>query len=141
MDRCNERHFDAINMEYAFAHLFGATNVTRDEAGGADFFHRGDTRSFGQLLVTTATELEKRVGRLKFRSDEMDGDEAGRELRTAVSGLKAIGETLREESADQVTDEYQWLIIGELILTVASLLNYIEARESLLLGIFPPPRQ
>ena len=140
MEGWNDRQCNPINMEYAFAHLFGTGNVTRSHAGGADFFRRGDARSFGRLLVTTATELEKRVGQLKFRSDGIESGETGRELKSALSGLKAIGETLQDETGHQVADDYHWLTIGELILTIASLLDYIEARESLLLGIFAPPR-
>ena len=124
----NGNHFGTAEIEYAFVRLLGASAWRDDESWDGGFFRRGNSQSFGRLLVKTAAHLEKRVGRLKSPAEDLGDVAARRQLTSAISGLQAIGEGLQEEEDEQPAGSHHWLTIGELVLTIAALLECIEAR-------------
>src|SRR2546425_11659909 len=119
----NRTHDDTLGMEYAFAQLLGAGR--RSETWDGGFFSQGDSQSFGRLLETAAVHLEERVSRLEIRSHERGQTRAERQLQSSIRGLKAIGEALREEPAQAAPGDHQWLLVGELVLAIAGLLECI----------------
>jgi hypothetical protein len=115
----------SLEIEYAFSQLLDATG-RRVEAWDGGFFRNGDAQSFGRLLETAAAHLEERVSRLNLRSCEWGQARAERQLQSSIRGLKAISQALREEPAQAAAGDHQWLVIGELVLAIAGLLEWIE---------------
>jgi len=128
----------SLEIEYAFAQLFGAGR--RSETWDGGFFSQGDSQSFGRLLETAAVHLEERVSSLATRSHERGLPRAKRQSHSSIHGLTAIGQALREEPAQAADDDHQWLLIGELILAIAGLLECLEHPQHFPTGTVGPSR-
>ena len=132
----NRTRNGSLEIEYAFAQLLG--NGRRSEGWDGGFFSHGDSQSFGRLLEAAAVHLEERMSRLEIRSRERGQPRAKRQLHSSIHGLKAIGEALREEPAQTAVDDHQWLLVGELVLAIAGLLECLEHPQHFPMGVVGP---
>jgi len=123
--------YDAVSIEYAFAHLLEKPIGARGGVHDADVFRYGSVKGLGQLLDATADHLSKRISRIQFAPIESQAGGAKAQLEASIRGLKAIAkEMMQKQDADKnrESEDYHWLIIGDLVQTIASLLNHVEGK-------------
>jgi hypothetical protein len=121
--------FDAHTIEGSFKYFFGSTGTTRGGPYDADLLREGNPKELGALVEMLAARLEERIAGLDFAAFEEGG---GRNvpkvtLEGAARSLKAIAADMKKRK-DKEHEDYHWEIIGDLVSTVAALLQMLEAK-------------
>lgn len=115
--------YNAVGIEYSFAFLLGLKIGVRGRINDADVFRIGSVKKLGKLIEATASSLQERCNKIKFSAEEVrDGDNKPKTF-VAIKGLKDIAKEMKN-SRDKEPDDYHWLIIGELIQIIDSILRH-----------------
>ncbi len=123
--------YDAVQIEYAFAHLLQKPIGARGGLHDADVFRHGSVKELGKLLDATAEHLSRRISIIQFAPIECEAGGAKAQIQGSLLGLKGIAkEMMQEQDTDEnrESEDYHWLIVGDLVQTIASLLNHIEGK-------------
>lgn len=120
LDQLSGLGYHAVGIEYAMAILFGDPLGQRGMDHDADVFRHSDTSELSKVVFRIADTIESRIKNLQFANDENGSPK--KRLETVATSLRGIAEAM-SNSKEEETQDYHWLIIGELVLTVASLLD------------------
>lgn len=121
--------FDAVRIEYAFAFFFEKGIGKRGGLHDADVFRAGEYKELGKLLEVFAQHFAKRVERVQFAPEESQNGGAKARLSIAIESLAEMGATLKKHKGREPED-FHWAIIGDLIGSLAALLDHIEGEET-----------
>lgn len=123
MEQFKGAGYNAVGIEYSFAHILNKEIGARGGLNDADVFRIGSVKELGKLLEDTVKQLEDRCNKIRFTENEtVDG---GLKPRTFVP-LKRLQELAIEmqKSKAKEADDYHWLIIGELVQIIDSVLRH-----------------
>jgi len=120
--------FDAVKIEHQFAMLLGEELGRRGGLNDADIFRNGDLEKIGRLIQKSVEILEVRINRIEFQPSERELGGTLARLKAGIDSLKNLGKMM--ESKEEIEkNDYHWLIVGDLVMTIAGLLDYIERRQ------------
>lgn len=116
--------YDAVGqIEYAFGALFANKAGDRRTSHDADVFRNGDPESLKGLVGDLANALEYRMTSFLAFSPE-DNESGGTQARitAAINNLRRLPEKITKDEPE----DYHWLLIGNLVWVIASLLDHFE---------------
>lgn len=120
LDQLSGLGYNAVGIEYAMAILFGDRIGERGLAHDADVFRDSTTAELAVVIRRIADTIETRTQNIQFKEDGNGSPK--KRIGTVATSLRNIAEAMENSNEEEVQD-YHWLIIAELILTIASLLD------------------
>ena len=119
--------YDAVEIEYGFAYFFEEPIGKRSGAHDADAFRGGEYADLGELLEKFAAHFRKRLGRIRFSPLEERGGGAKANLDASIDSIERMGTKIKGHQGRE-PDDYHWEIIGDLVHTIAALLDHLEGK-------------
>ena len=112
-------------IENAFASLEGDGISYKESFISAETFKNKNPIKLGELIEETALILEERVRRIEFEEWEETGeDKPYNTLYVAIQKIRDLGGFIKKLERVESCN-LDWILIGELIRVIASLLNHI----------------
>jgi len=116
--------YDAAGIEHSFAIFLEQHIGKRGLPHDADVFRLGDTRALGKAIEQLANHLQTRMARISWPSTA-NGSSSAR-VQSVVQTLRSLSVDMQASAAKEPQD-YHWLIIGNLVLALAAVLDQFGA--------------
>ena len=112
-------------IQSAFANLEGDGISYKEVFVSEETFKIKNPKLLGELIEETAIILEERVRKIEFEEwEEIGEDMPYNTLHLGIQRLNELGGFLKKQEKIE-NYEIDWILIGELIRVIASLLNHI----------------
>jgi hypothetical protein len=121
--------YNAVGIEHSLAVFLEKEIGARGEAHDADIFRGGDPTDLAQVVELIGSKLTDRVARIKFLDDEKENGGNAPRLHTAGVSLTRRAEQIKQRSVCE-SEDYHWLIVGDLCMALAAALDHIELLQS-----------
>ncbi len=116
---------DFSSIEQAFAELEGDGISYKQAFASAETFINKNPQKLGELIEETALILEERARRIDFDEWEETGEDMPyNTLHLGIQRIREIG-TFTKNLENMENCNLDWILVGELIRVIASLLNHI----------------
>jgi hypothetical protein len=119
--------FDAVSIEHSFAIFMEEPLGHRGGPYDADIFRGGEPAELGMVVEQFAKHLAVRLDRIAFSAEESLNAGAKSRVQVAIARLLRCAEKLKARSKDE-REDYHWEIIGDLVLSIAALLDHLEGK-------------
>ncbi|MEO0293811.1 MAG: hypothetical protein ABIN61_06290 [candidate division WOR-3 bacterium] len=119
-------NIDFHSTEEAFETLEREGIAYKQSCISSDTFKNKNPKSLGELIEETGIIIEERTKNIEFEEWEENGEKTPYDnLHIGIEKVKEIGKALKKLETFESND-LDWLLIGELIRIIASLLNHIK---------------
>ena len=123
MNQLKRLGYNAIGIETAFGIFMQQRNRQRGLPHDADVFRAGDVRALGEIIERFADHFQQRAAGIPWPSTA-DGT-LGARVQSSIDSLRSLATEMKASSAKEPQD-YHWLIVGDLVLVIAALLDQLE---------------
>lgn len=116
--------YNAVGTEHAFAAFMQQRIGARGLPHDADVFRSGDICALGEVIEHFADHFQQRAAGIQWASTA-DGTPGAR-VQAAIQSLRSLATRMKASRAKEPED-YHWLIVADLVLVTAALLEHIGA--------------
>lgn len=127
MDEFKNFTLKSGHIQTHFAAFFGTSIADRTTNHDSSVFESGSYKSLGRVLEDFCQHLEERLAAHNFHPDEMRDGGAGVRIRSAIKSLRSMAAGMKK-SKDSEPEDWHWVIIGDLVFIIASILDHIEGK-------------
>ncbi len=114
--------YNAVGTEHAFAVFMQQRVGQRGLPHDADVFRSGDVRALGKVIEEFADHFMQRATGIQWATTA--NGTPGARVQSAIQSLRSLATDMKASQAKEPQD-YHWLIVGELVLAIAALLDQL----------------
>ena len=119
---------DACRIENSFGYFFESSRESRGGPYDADVFRGGRKKDLGELLYKFACHFEVRLRRINLKSATQNERNVVKiTIEESIRSLKHQSTQLKQMQ-DTEPEDYHWEIIGNMVSSIAALLDLLETK-------------